>query len=60
MKNEIPLIDGDEQDCLTSWRKFLHIKRGQVKRVKRKYWKRLRKKVKEELRHESELDINNG
>ncbi len=44
------LIDGDEQDCFTGWRKVLNRPRNGWKWIKRKYNKRIRKKAKEELK----------
>jgi len=48
--NKIPLIDGEEQDVFTNWRKILSWHKGEIKKVKRKYNKRTRRKWKEEIR----------
>ena len=42
----IPFIDGDEQDALTPSRQFYNWKKGQLKKVKRAYNKRMRKYLK--------------
>lgn len=39
----LPCIGGDEEDVLSGWRKVLHFRSGECKKVKRKYNKRLRK-----------------
>jgi hypothetical protein len=46
----IPLKGGDEYELLTPWRKFEITRAGDVKKVKRKYNKRVRKLFKIELR----------
>lgn len=48
----IPLINGEEQDCFTKWRRYYsYLKRsGVTKRIKRKYQRRLRRFVKDSLR----------
>lgn len=43
MKPEIPLKSGDETDVFTKWRHWLRWKPGEIKRVKRLYWKKVRK-----------------
>lgn len=43
MKPEIPLKGGDEYDMLTGWRHVLHHRPGQIKKIKRGYWKRVRR-----------------
>ena len=52
MKPETPLRGGDEYDAFTRWRRFLKWKAGSIKRVKRRYWHRVRQLVKLELRRE--------
>lgn len=39
----IPMIDGDEQDALTKWRRYLHWRSGERSRIKRKYRRRERR-----------------
>lgn len=41
-KDRIPLKGGDEYDALTKARRYYRWKSGQVKRIKRRYNKRLR------------------
>ena len=38
-----------EYDALTGWRKFLNFRAGQVKKIKRSFWKRIRKKYNKDL-----------
>lgn len=38
-----------EYDALTGWRKLLKFRAGQVKKIKKSFWKRIRKKYKKEL-----------
>ncbi len=47
MKGEIPLANGEEQDALTRWKRYLHWKPGERKKIKRAYNKRARKQAKE-------------
>jgi len=49
MKPEIPLKSGDEYDAFTRWRRLLRWKAGQIKKIKQRYNKRLRRKIKQEL-----------
>ena len=39
----MPLKTGDEYDALTRWKKFLHWKPGERKRIKKAYNKKERK-----------------
>lgn len=48
-KDRYPLIDGEEQDCLTSWRKVLHRPRRGWKVAKNQYNRRMRVKAKKEI-----------
>lgn len=50
----IPMIDGDEHDALTRWKKYIHFRPGERKRIKRKYNKRERRKAKEQTRKDNE------
>jgi predicted DNA binding CopG/RHH family protein len=47
MIKRVPLKSGDEMDAFSKWRKFLNFKRGELKKIKRAYNKRLRKANKE-------------
>jgi hypothetical protein len=49
MIKRIPL-NGDEMDAFSKYRKFLRWKRGNLKRIKRAYNKRLRKVSKKEIK----------
>jgi len=40
------LKGGDEQDAFTRWRHFLHWSKGDLKRIKRRLWKRQRREAK--------------
>ena len=40
------LVGGDEVDALTIAKRFYHWKPGQRKKVKRKFWKRIRQENK--------------
>lgn len=46
----IMIKGGDEQDALTGWRHYLHWKPGERKRIKKKYNKRVRYKIKQHLK----------
>ena len=55
-KQQIPTNYGDEVDAFTRWRRMLCVfynNTGLVKQAQRRYNKRVRKLVKEELRHET-------
>lgn len=41
MKPEIPLKSGDEYDVFSGWRKVLSWNPGQIKKIKRRYWKKV-------------------
>ena len=43
---------GDEWDAFTGWRRYLHWQPGQLRRVKQRFNRRVRRKVKQELRYE--------
>ena len=43
-------IDADELDAFTKWRHYVFWQRGERKRIKRKFNKRVRKAAKMELR----------
>lgn len=49
----IPMAGGDEYDVFTNWRHVLCWceKAGKIKRVKKRYNKRARRIVREEMRH---------
>ncbi len=49
MGRRIPMIDGDEYDALTKWRKVLHFKAGARARIKRRYRRRERRIGKREI-----------
>lgn len=51
-KPEVPLKSGDEYDVFTGWRHVIRWKQGQIRRIKRRYHKRVRKAIKERLRKE--------
>ena len=46
----VPCKDGDEYDAFSGWRKVLHWKPGQLKKIKRAYNKRVRKAGKRDAR----------
>ncbi len=50
MKGETKLKSGDEYDAFTRWRKMLIWKPGQLKKIKRRYNKRVRQAVKQMFR----------
>lgn len=49
-KRDVKFINGDEWDCLTRWRKYIHLKPGDTKRIKRNFNKRNRKFVKDSIK----------
>lgn len=46
----IPMINGDEYDALTQWKRFLHWRPGERKAIKRRYNKRVRRRGREECK----------
>lgn len=42
-RHPIPMKGGDEYDYLTRWRRYLHKRAGTVRKVKRGYWRRVRR-----------------
>jgi hypothetical protein len=53
MKPKIPLIDGDEVDAFSKKaRKFLNFRPGVRKKSKKSFWKRFRKKMKEDINND--------
>lgn len=44
-----PNKDYDEQTAFTGWRKYYIWKRGQLKRIKAWYWRRVRRQTRREL-----------
>ena len=50
--HRIPLINCDEYDAFTAWKNILIFKAGDRKKIKRKYRKRLRQKVKDWIANE--------
>lgn len=42
-------INGDEEDCFGSWRKYLYWRSGERKEIKKKFNRRIRRKTKQEL-----------
>lgn len=55
MKPEIPLISGEEMDMLCkSSRRILRSDGGRAKAMKRKYWKRLRKFIRQFITKEND------
>ena len=53
MKGDIPLKSGDEHDALTGWRKVMRWKAGQIKRIKRRYNKRVRRRAKHSIQQQA-------
>ena len=51
MGHKEKLRGGDEQDAFTGWRRFIRWKPGQLRKIKRGFWKRLRRKNRLEARH---------
>lgn len=41
---------GDEYDFLTKARRYYHHKAGQIKKIKRKFWKRQRAEVRDHMK----------
>lgn len=42
--------DGDEQDAFTPWRKYLSWHRGELRKIKRRAAKRMRREGRQEIR----------
>lgn len=43
------LKSGDEYDALTGWKRMLHWRPGERKRIKKRFWKRQRQNNKQSL-----------
>jgi len=43
LRKRIPMKGGDEYDAFTNWRRYVYWQRGELKRIKRKYNKRVRR-----------------
>lgn len=54
----IPFKNGDEYDALTDWKHVHNFKKGQVKGIKRRYNKRMRRIVKKHIEREKETTID--
>lgn len=52
------LKGGDEYDYLTRARRFLYHRAGQIKKIKRKFWKRTRKIMKSKIKNTASDDLN--
>lgn len=50
MGHKEKLKSGDEYDFLTRARRYYHHKAGQIRKVKRKFWKRQRAEVRDQMR----------
>lgn len=48
-KREIPMIDGDEIDGLTKWKRHVRFRPGERKWLKRKFNKRVRQWVRNQM-----------
>jgi len=48
------LKGGDEYDLLTRARRFYHSKKGVLKKVKRKFWKRQRAEVRDHMKESTD------
>jgi len=46
--------NGDEYDYLTRARRFFHKKAGQIRKIKRRFWKRQRSEVRDQLKGDRE------
>lgn len=44
------MVDGNEFDALTRWKKFLHWRAGERKRIKQKYNRRERRQARRAMR----------
>lgn len=50
MGHKEKLKGGDEYDFLTRARRYYHHKAGQIRKVKRKFWKRQRAEVRDQMK----------
>lgn len=50
MGHKEKLKGGDEYDYLTRARRYFHHKAGQIRKIKRKFWKRQRAEVRDQRR----------
>jgi len=49
MAKRIPMNSGDEYDALTRWKRYVHWRPGERKRIKRRYNRRARRLAKADL-----------
>lgn len=54
MGHKEKLKSGDEYDYLTRARRYFHHKAGQIRKIKRKFWKRQRAEVRDQRRTNNE------
>ena len=52
MRGRIPSKGGDEHDAFTRWRKLLFWQKGELKRIKRAFNKRVRREAKRGVKDE--------
>lgn len=60
MGHKEKLKGGDEYDYLTRARRFLGHDAGQIKKIKRKFWKRQRRAEKQDTRDRADNDRAEG
>ena len=53
MGTKEPLRGGDEYDVLTRWRRLVRGRRLAAQKVKRRFWKRIRKIWRNKTKHEA-------
>lgn len=50
MGHKEKLKGGDEYDFLTRARRYYHHKAGQIRKIKRKFWKRQRAEIRDQIK----------
>lgn len=54
MGHKAKLKGGDEWDYLTRARRYFYHRAGQIKKIKRKFWKRQRAEVRDQMKGDQE------
>lgn len=56
MGHKEKLKGGDEYDFLTRARRYYHHKAGQIRKIKRKFWKRQRAEVRDQMKGDNNAE----
>jgi len=57
MAKRIPMKTGDEYDALARWKRYLHWRPGERKRIKRGYNRRARRLARADLEKRAQMEL---